>query len=94
MVRYTVKPELVDANARLVETVFAELAREQPAGLRYATFRVAGTGTFVHIAAIDAPDGKNPLLALAAFKAFTEAIRDRCIEPPVTVDLDAIGAYP
>jgi hypothetical protein len=94
MVRYTVKPELVETNARLVEAVFAQLAREQPAGVRYATFRVADTGTFIHIAAIDTPDGKNPLLALAAFQQFTESIRDRCVEPPVTVNLDAIGAYP
>ena len=57
MVRYTIKPELVAANAALVEAVFAQLAREQPAGLRYATFRVAGTGTFVHVASIDTPDG-------------------------------------
>jgi hypothetical protein len=93
MVRYTVKPELVDANARLVEAVYAQLAREAPAGLRYATFRVAGTGTFVHLAQIESRD-HNPLTALAAFQAFTESIRDRCVEPPVTVELDAIGAYP
>ncbi len=94
MVRYTVKPELVETNARLVEAVFGQLAREQPAGLRYATFRIAGTGTFVHIAAIDTPDGANPLLALGAFEAFTKSVRERCSELPVTVDLDAIGAYP
>jgi hypothetical protein len=94
MVRYTVKPELVDTNARLVEAVFAELARDQPGGLRYSTFRVAGTGTFVHIAAIDTPDGTNPLLAVAAFQEFAASVRDRCIEPPVTVELDAVGAYP
>jgi hypothetical protein len=94
MVRYTVKPELVETNARLVEAVFAQLAREHPTGLRYSTFRIAGTGTFVHIAAIDTPDGVNPLLSLAAFEAFTKSVRERCSEMPVTVDLDAIGAYP
>jgi hypothetical protein len=94
MVRYTVKPELVDGNARLVEAVFAQLARERPAGLTYATFRVAGSGTFIHIATVDTADGKNPLVALAAFKEFTASIRERCIEPPVTMDLDAVGAYP
>jgi hypothetical protein len=94
MVRYTVKPELVDANARMIEAVFAQLAREQPAGLRYASYRVAGTGTFVHIATIDTSDGKNPLVAVAAFQEFTASIRERCLEPPVTVDLDAVGVYP
>jgi hypothetical protein len=92
MVRYTVKPELVDTNEKLVEAVFAQLAREQPAGLRYSTFRVQGTGTFVHVAAVEAAE--NPLLALAAFKEFTAAIRERCVEPPVTVELDAVGTYP
>jgi hypothetical protein len=94
MVRYTVKPDLVEANARLVEAVFAQLAREQPPGLRYSTFRIANTGTFVHIATIDTADGTNPLLSLAAFEAFTQSVRERCLELPVTVDLDAIGAYP
>jgi hypothetical protein len=92
MVRYTIKPELIETNAKLVEAVFAQLAREQPAGLRYQTYRVKDTGTFVHIATIEAAE--HPLTPLATFKAFTESIADRCIEPPVTVHLDAIGAYP
>jgi hypothetical protein len=93
MVRYTVKPELVETNAKLVESVFAQLAREQPDGIRYATFRVAGAATFVHVASIETADGANPLLALAAFREFTSAIRERCVEPPVTVELDEVGAY-
>ena len=92
MVRYTVKPELVETNAKLVEAVFAQLERDQPSGLRYQTFRIEGTGTFLHLATIEGTD--NPLLALAAFKEFTAAIAERCIEPPVTMHLDAIGAYP
>ena len=93
MVRYTVKPELAEANAKLVEAVFAQLAREQPDGIRYATFRVSGGPTFVHVASIETADGANPLLALAAFREFTSAIRDRCVEPPVTVELEAVGSY-
>jgi hypothetical protein len=93
MVRYTVKPELVAENAALVEAVFAQLAREQPGGLRYATFRVAGTGTFVHVASIETADGANPLLAVSAFREFTSAIRERCVEPPVTVEIEEVGAY-
>jgi hypothetical protein len=93
MVRYTVKPELVEANAKLVEAVFAQLAREQPDGIRYTTFRVSGGPTFVHVASIETASGANPLLALATFREFTSTIGERCVEPPVTVELDVIGSY-
>ena len=38
-------------------------------------------------------DSANPLLALAAFKAFQEGIRDRCVEPPVVTELTVVGSY-
>jgi hypothetical protein len=47
----------------------------------------------VHIAAIETPDGSNPLSETAAFKAFLAGIKDRCEEPPVATDLTAIGSY-
>ena len=68
MVRYTVKPDLVTDNARLIAAVFAQLEREKPAGLRYASFMHGDS--FVHIASIEAADGSNPLVALDAFKQF------------------------
>ena len=40
MVRYKVRPDRADENVALVEAVYAELARERPDGLRYATFRL------------------------------------------------------
>ena len=49
VVRYRTKPEHADENQRLVEGVFAELAATKPAGLTYATYRLAD-GTFVHVA--------------------------------------------
>ena len=39
MVRYKVRPERADDNVALVEAVYAQLARERPAGIHYATFR-------------------------------------------------------
>jgi hypothetical protein len=36
LVRYRVKPELVEENEQLVRDVYAELARARPDGLRYA----------------------------------------------------------
>jgi hypothetical protein len=35
----------------------------------------------------------NPLPQLAAFKAFVAGVKDRCVEPPVTVELSQIGGY-
>jgi len=91
MVRYRVKPDRVEENLRLVEAVFAELEAARPDGLRYASFR-AGL-EFVHVAIIETPDGANPLLALAPFRAFTEAIGERCDQPPEARDLEQVGGY-
>jgi len=89
MVRYTVKPDCVEDNVRRIQAVFAQLDRERPAGLRYASFRAGDS--FVHIASIEIAD--NPLTALAAFKEFTSTIKDRCLEPPVTLELEEVGSY-
>src|SRR6185312_15188777 len=67
MVRYRVRPERVAENEALVEAVYAELAAAQPAGLRYATFRLPDGVTFVHVAEHDAD---NPLPKVAAFRRF------------------------
>lgn len=96
IVRYKIKPERVAENVALVERVFAQLAREQPGGLRYTTYRCDGDdgATFVHVATVEDAAGKNPLLAVAAFQDFTAAIKDRCIEPPVTLQAEIVGQYP
>lgn len=93
MVRYKVKPDRVAENERSIASVFEQLNREQPAGLRYASFRLDDGVSFVHIVEVDTPDGSHPLQALSAFNAFTASVRDRCDEPPVSVDLHAVGAY-
>jgi len=40
LIRYRTRPGQADANARLVEAVYAELHRTQPDGVSYATFRL------------------------------------------------------
>lgn len=91
MVRYKVKPEHAARNETLVRNVYDELAAIAPAGLRYATFALDDGLSFVHFASIEG-DG-NPLTEIAAFRAFTENIEDRCDEPPRPVALRAIGSY-
>jgi hypothetical protein len=93
MVRYKVKADRAAENEGYVTRVFEQLKREQPAGLRYVTFKLEDGVSFMHIVSVETADGSSPLGALAAFKAFTAEIRDRCAEPPVTTDLQEVGSY-
>ena len=91
MVRYKVKPEHVARNEALVRAVYEELHREEPGGLRYATFKLPDGVTFVHLA--DHDGGGSPLTGLDAFKAFQADLRERCDEPPVVSELSEIGSF-
>jgi hypothetical protein len=93
MVRYKVKPDRVAENERLVRAVYDELHRTEPAGLRYATFRMADGVSFVHLSTTETEDGRNPLTEVEAFARFQEGIGERCDEPPVVTELEAIGSY-
>ena len=91
MVRYKVKPDRVAENEALVRAVYDELHRTEPAGLRYATFRLDDGVSFVHVAETD--DGQNPLTEVEAFARFQEGIRDRCEEPPTVTALHEVGSF-
>jgi hypothetical protein len=93
IVRYKVKADRADENVAAVRAVFAELERDRPVGLHYATFRLADGVSFVHIARIDTADQANPLLAVDAFKRFSESIKDRCEDAPVSSVVEAVGSY-
>lgn len=92
MVRYKVKPESAADNEALIKQVFVQIAREKPAGMRYQVFKQADGVSFVHVSSFDNAAG-NPLTQLDAFKAFTAGIKDRCVEPPATVELQQVGRY-
>jgi hypothetical protein len=93
MVRYTVRPDQVEANDALVREVYDELDRTSPDGLRYATFRLDDGVSFVHVASVETQDGHNPLSAVQAFARFTETIGERTDERPVTAVLHEVGSY-
>jgi hypothetical protein len=93
MVSYKLKPDRVADNERYARAVFAALERQQPRGLRYATFRLADGVSFVHIVSHEEPQGANALTSLPEFKAFAEGIKERCEEPPTRVELTEIGSY-
>jgi hypothetical protein len=91
MVRYKVKPEQAATNEELVRAVYAELHRDKPEGLRYATFKLEDGVTFIHLSDSDAE--YNPLSDVEAFKAFQAGVRERCEEPPVVSDLTEVGSF-
>jgi hypothetical protein len=93
MVRYQVRPERAAENVEHVRAVFAQLAREQPGGIRYATFKLPDGVSFVHLASIETADGTNPLALLDAFQRFSGSINERCVEPPVAAELEEVGSY-
>lgn len=93
IVRYKVKSDRAQENQEYITKVFEELHRNNPAGLRYASFKAADGVTFFHIASVETKNGDNPLSQSAAFKAFQAGIQDRCEEPPVVTDLEEIASY-
>ena len=93
MVRYKVKPDRAEENEQLVRAVYDELHRTQPAGLRYATFRLGDGVTFVHVSSTETDDGSNPLSQVKAFARFQENIAERCDEAPVVTELHEIGSF-
>ena len=93
MVRYKVKSDRVAENEGLIAKVFEQLQREKPQGLRYASFKSSDGVSFIHIVSLESLDGGNPLVELAAFKAFTAQIKERCDEPPVATELSEVGSY-
>jgi hypothetical protein len=91
IVRYKVKQDRVAEHEGLVRAVFDELNHTAPPGIRYGAFKQPDGVTFVHVAVIAADT--NPLEAIAAFKAFTARIKERCEVQPEAVELTAVGAY-
>ena len=93
VVRYRTSPERADENQALVEGVFAELAKVDPAGLRYMTFRLADGVTFVHVASVETEDGTNPLTSTPAFGEFQRELADRLEEGPLVSAATVIGSF-
>jgi hypothetical protein len=93
MIRYKVKPDRVEENEELVRAVYAELNRSEPAGFRYATFKLDDGVSFVHLHVNERDDGTNTLGQLPVFKEFARGISDRCEEQPVFTELHEIGSF-
>ncbi len=93
MVSYRLHADRVAENERAVAAVFEALRQTRPTGLRYATFRLPDGVSFMHLVSHEEADGGNALTALPAFKAFAAGVKERCVDPPVRVELTEIGSY-
>jgi quinol monooxygenase YgiN len=91
MVTYTVKPGREEENAVLVRAVFAELARERPAGFRYAVFQFQETRQFVHLYTDEG--STTGVQQLPSFQAFVAEAKDRHEQPATFAQAELIGDY-
>jgi hypothetical protein len=91
VITYKTNPESAEENARLIEAVYAELAKERPEGLQYATFRLDDGVSFVHVAVLEGD--VNPLSASPAFGEFQAEIASRVAEGPNPSDATVVGSY-
>jgi len=92
VVRYKTKPDQSQENERLVRQVFQELEAKSPDGVRYLTLQL-DDGTFVHFSAVESTDGAHPITSLEAFRAFQSGIKQRCLEPPQSINATIVGNY-
>jgi hypothetical protein len=92
LIRYKTSEARAEENATLIRAVFDEIRTRAPKGIRYVTYRHADGVTFVHMATITNPE-KDWINALPSFKAFQAQLKERCVEPPVISELNALAAY-
>jgi hypothetical protein len=94
VVRYQAKPDVADENQRLIEAVFADLERLEPAGFTYKVFRLADGVSFVHVLIEhEGVDNPGSLQEVPAFQAFSADIADRCEVPPLAMAATVVGGY-
>jgi hypothetical protein len=95
MVRAKVKPESVAETETSAKWMFSAINQAKPAGVGYASFKLADGETFVAILALEDP-ANNPLNAIPEVTAFLESLKDRSdrfAEPPVLEQLTVVGSY-
>ncbi|WP_409494800.1 hypothetical protein [Amycolatopsis sp. cmx-11-12] len=90
-VRYQTRDDAADENRRLIEAIFEELNRDDPGGLRNATFQLEDGVNFVHVAVVD--EGSETLAKSPAFGKFVEGLGDRAVAPPAREEATLIGSY-
>ena|SRR5664279_1357637 len=92
MIRSTVKPESADDVEQGLQKMFAAIEEAQPAGLRYASYRLADGVTYV--AQLEIADGvDNPLPGIAEFREFQAGLKEWLAGPPEVEQFEVVGSY-
>ena len=92
MIRATLKPERVEEVDAAIERLFAALDAAQPAGVRYASLRMADDVEAVILLQLD--DGaNNPLPQIPEFVEFQQALGEWIDGPPEAQPLTVKGSY-
>ncbi|WP_169813347.1 nuclear transport factor 2 family protein [Nocardia vaccinii] len=89
VVRYRTRDDARAENRRLIEEVFAQLHREQPADVTYSAFELGDSGQFVHTATATG----DVLSELDSFRRFQRDIGSRVVTGPEAQAATVIGAY-
>jgi hypothetical protein len=94
MIRYKVKPDLLEQHLELTRDVYEELASAQPGGVRQATFQFEDGLSFVmFVAFVETEDGRVPGTQLPTFQRYRSTLDERCTEPPVVTALHEVGSF-
>lgn len=93
MIRYTVRPEHVVQSVALLQAVYADLERARPLGLRFDTFRLDGSGSFLALIESEGDPVAAPHHRLASFQRYRAALSEICTEQPIVTYLDEVGSY-
>jgi hypothetical protein len=92
MISARVRPERTEALERSAAAMFAAIEAAQPAGVRYSSYRVSGSATYVILLELQEGAG-NPLIEIAAVRDFQDALRAWLVEVPVPEQLSVVGEY-
>jgi len=92
VVRQKVKDDTISEAVAAVRTLFEALDRAHPAGVRYASTRVADTSTFVAMFEL-AEGSEDPRPAMPEFGRFLEQLKELVDGPPVIEQLEVVGSY-
>nr|WP_062333357.1 hypothetical protein [Herbidospora sakaeratensis] len=91
IIRYRVADqEKAEENVRLLEAVFAELARERPDGITYQSYRLDDGLTFVHVVTTE---DLQILMRFEAFLAFTQTLGQRLDGVPHREQATPVGFF-
>ena len=93
IVQYSIKPEHVAENERLIEAVYEELDTVKPNGIQYAAFLLEDGVSFVHVGRFDDVVAENTLPNLPAFREFQRDIANRFATKPSFSHGRKIGSY-